>query len=93
MLLYCTGSLTYRYTLDLLALEAQHSPKGDIADPRLAPINTPLLREAWQACLRLHLYQKLLQYLMRGFTQGFQIGFDYRCELKRAKKNRHPEYQ
>ena len=93
MLLYCTGSLTYRYTLDLLALEAQHSPKGDIADPRLAPINTPLHREAWQACLRLHPDQKLVQYLMRGFTQGFRIGFDYRCELKGAKKNMHSATQ
>ena len=91
MLLYCTGSLTYRYTLDLLALEAQHSPKGDIADPR--PINTPLHREAWQACLRLHPDQELVQYLMRGFTQGFWIGFDYRCELKGAKKNMHSATQ
>ena len=89
MLLHCTGSNTYRYTPDLLALEAQHSPKGDIADPRLAPINTPLHKEAWQACLRLHPDQNLVQYLTRGFTQGFRIGFDYRCELKGAKKNMH----
>ena len=89
MLLYCTGTYTYRYTLDLLALEAQHSPKGDIEDPRLAPINTPLHKEAWQACLWHHPDQNLVQYLTRGFTQGFRIGFDYSCELKGAKKNMH----
>ena len=93
MLLYCTGSYTYWYTLDLLALEVQHSPEGDIADPRLAPINTPLHKKAWQACLRLHPDQNLVQYLMRGFTQGFRIGFDCRCELKGAKKNMHSATQ
>ena len=101
MLLYCTGLCTYQYTLDLLALEAQYSPKGDIADPRLAPINTPLHKEAWQTCLRLHPDQNLVQYLMRyctklctrGFTQGFQIGFDHGCELKGAKKNMHSATQ
>ena len=64
---YCKGSCTYRYTLHLLALE-ECSPKGDVADPCLAPINTPCTLKPGKACLRLHPDQKLVQYFMRGIT-------------------------
>ena len=30
---------------------------------------------------------------MRGITLGFRVGFDYRCELKGAKKNMHSANQ
>ena len=54
------------HPIDLLTLEAQHSPEGDIADPHLAPINTLLHKEA---CLWLHSDQKFVQYFMRALPR------------------------
>ena len=64
-----------------------------MADPRLAEINTPLCSEACRACLQAHPDLSFTQYILRGITQGFRVGFDRGCELKAVKKNMHSATQ
>ncbi len=51
-------------------------------------VNTPLVASQWEEALRLHPDAEFVKYLLRGITQGFRIGFDYRrCECRQAVAN------
>ena len=81
-------------TSDLLVRKAQRFPEGDIADPHLAPIKIlSCTRKPGKHAQGSTLIKSRYNTIMRGFTQGFQVGFDYSCELKGAKKNMHSANQ
>ena len=62
----------YRYTDDLMALEATASGQGPA--PFLPA--TPLRVDAWQKYLAKHPDQRFAQYTIRGIREGFHIGVD-----------------
>ena len=55
----------------------------------MSRVATPLHVEAW--CRELANYPdgRLTRYLLRGFTQGFRIGFTHDAQLKTSKRNMH----
>ena len=52
---------------------------------RLVPVHPD---GQWEEALRLHPDAEFVKYLLRGITQGFRIGFDYRpCKCRQAVAN------
>ena len=71
-------------------------PNGDIVDPRLGSITTPLNIEARASCLEGHPDQAYVKYLFDGMKYGFHIGYNWANHRKLAKCNmpsthEHPE--
>ena len=69
---------------------------GDIADPRLGSITTPLNIEAWASCLEDHPDRAYVKYLLDGMKYDFRIGCNWVNSRKPAKSNmpstrEHPE--
>ena len=62
------------------------------------PVHTPLIPTAWGELLSSYPDQRLVQFFLRGITEGFQIGYSDRISqgLKSSRKNlegaiQHPE--
>ena len=52
-------------------------------------MQTPLNRLAWELALASHPDQAFVQYLLRGISEGFRIGFDRTCPLQSTSRNMH----
>ena len=62
------------------------------------PVHTPLIPTAWGELLSSYPDQRLVQFFLRGITEGFQIGYSARISqgLRSSRKNlegaiQHPE--
>ena len=56
--------------------------------PEARLVITPLKAPAWSIYLQTHPDQELVQFFLKGITQGFRIGFNYHSQqLKSSKKN------
>ena len=66
----------YAYTRDLLELESRRAVCS-LADipAELQWIRTPLQVHEWERSLRVHPDREFCQFLLRGMTEGFRIGF------------------
>ena len=89
-------SPTYQYTSDLIKLASMKDQEGDMADPRLADVTTPLNHQAWARCLQYYPGRIFTQYILDGIRNGFQIGFNRSQPLKLTKQNmlsarQHPQ--
>ena len=86
----------YRYMAQLKQLRATSHSSTSTVDPRLAPIITPLIVEAWEHCLRVHPDQDFAAYIIDGLRHGVTAGCDPESKLQPAKRNNpsaddHPE--
>lgn len=48
---------------------------------------TPLVWMEWDWLIELHPDQQLQSYIVDGIQNGFRVGFNYECELKKADHN------
>ena len=59
-----------------------------LVPPEACRVKTPLKAPAWSIYLRTYPHQELVQFFLRGITEGFRIGFNYHTQqLKSARKN------
>ena len=65
----------YKYTSQLLALEACADGRGELP-AYLCKIVTPLKLDAWQEALEDHPDQAFANYILGGIRNGFRIGFN-----------------
>ena len=66
----------YIYTKDLLALEAKR-PTVPPPLPILGKsVTSPLILHNWSAALEEHPDRAFVEYILKGLTHGFHIGFD-----------------
>lgn len=77
----------YPYRADLLALEGSLPRPEAQQDQHLANVSTPLVLAEWRRELNAHLDEAFAQYLIRGISQGFCIGFDKSKRLQAATRN------
>ena len=81
---------TYRFTSDLLALEAASPALTSLPyDTSLSP---PLQPEAWRRALHTIPDRQFTEFLMRGITYGFRIGLKEGAVLKPARHNLKSAY-
>ncbi len=76
----------YHYLEDLFTLEGHHPPSPVVEWPR-GP--TPIIAQAFTHYTCHHPDQRFAQYILKGISQGFHIGFDKGCRLKQNWRN-HP---
>ena len=83
------GRLSYAYTEDLLRLDSRRAAVSLAEIPReLQQIRTPLRAREWERSLVAHPDREFCDYLLRGITEGFRVGFRYSsCRCNRAKAN------
>lgn len=86
----------YRYMAQLQQLDSTSNVPVPITDPRLAPITTPLNIGAWSQCLKYHPDRQFAEYILRGISEGFKLGFNPDSKLRAASRNmpsaeEHPE--
>ena len=59
-----------------------------LVPPEACRVTTPLKVPAWSIYLRTYPHQELVQFFLRGITEGFRIRFNYHNrQLKSAQKN------
>ena len=75
----------YRFTEDLLALEAASPPRLNL--PYEGRLASPLQPLAWERALQSLPDRTLANFLMRGITGGFRIGIGEEDHLRSAKRN------
>ena len=76
------------YMDHLRALSSQSPPFPSHLPLSLCAINTPLVVDEWRLQLRDHPDAEFVEYLLRGMTEGFHIGFNYQeYSCRRAKRN------
>ena len=75
----------YPYTSDLLTLESYQIPTAANLQAPFSSFTTPI--HEWEPILRSHPDKLFAQFLERGLTHGFRIGFDRSKPLKPAKQN------
>ena len=75
----------YRFTSDLLALEAASPPLPSSLDDHL--LASPLRLEAWRRALEDIPDRAFCDFLLRGISRGFRIGFTTGGPLKPATRN------
>ena len=106
MLLRCESPLTclvphaewrslYPYTADLVCLDLCR-PSRPRVHPLHHPVCSPLDGGAWAEALRSHPDKAFVCFLLRGFKEGFRIGFHRPAPLQSASRNmlsalQHPE--
>ena len=106
MLLHCESPLTclvphaewrslYPYTADLVCLDLCRPSRPQV-HPLHHPVWSPLDGGAWAEALRPHPDRAFIRFLLRGFQEGFRIGFHRPAPLQSASRNmlsalQHPE--
>lgn len=86
----------YRYTGDLLALEACSGGRNDLPETSHR-ITTPLVASRWQAAMQAHPDRAYTGYVVAGIQQGFRVGFEHGRQGCRSVSNnmasaqQHPE--
>ena len=83
------GRWSYAYTRDLLKLESRRAVMSLAEIPvELQQIQTPLQVREWERSLCAHPDREFCDFLLRGMTNGFRVGFWYAtCSCTRAKSN------
>lgn len=75
---------------DLLTLESC-TPRNQLYQlpPQLLVVTTPIVRDAWSLAMATFPDPRLTTYLLKGFKEGFRIGFDRKLQisLKSSKRN------
>ena len=71
-------------------------PAVEMAPPAWNTVTTPLQLPTWKLALRSHPDQAFAQYIIKGITEGFRIGYSRQAPLKSAQQNmysarEHPE--
>ena len=74
----------YRYTSDLLALEASTPSRGCLP-PDCCQISSPLKPDTWESLLSTHPDRKFVQFIVRGLRYGFRTGG--RADLRSILQN------
>ena len=69
-----------------MALET-HQATQAIIDPRFLPTSTPLNTSAWKLCLQSHPDRSFAEFILKGVSTGFRIGFSRSSPLSSANKN------
>ena len=77
----------YPYLEDLLAIDGCRPPPTHVVPEWLAQIVTPLRPHAWAAALASHPDEAFRDYICRGISQGFRVGFDHRVVCESAGRN------
>ena len=79
----------YRYTEDLLALQACKPEIPLVIPSNLAIIQSPLSEKLgeWRRALEGHPDKLFSQYILVGLAKGFRVGFDYTQQCKPAVRN------
>ena len=55
--------------------------------PELTKISTPLKVDVWRTALQSHPDRRLAEYIVRGLSTGFRVGFDGSRRLLSAERN------
>ena len=84
------GKGGYKYTSDLLALDACRAPEGRPMPPALTVITTPLRLQQWEAALQGFPDEQLKGYILQGIVNGFRVGFDYVNHATKASTHNMP---
>ena len=78
----------YKYTDQLLELEACSSDSNEALPAYLCQVVTPLKLEAWRKVLSSYPDQRFATYILRGIEQGFRIGYNpHLVKLQPARAN------
>ena len=79
----------YMYMEDLQVLNSMTPPLGSAKLPeRLTRVVTPLKSEVWERYLQALPDKECAQYMVKGLSQGFHVGFNYReCTYSSARCN------
>ena len=78
----------YKYTNQLLELEACSSGRNEALPAYLCQVVTPLKLEAWHKALSDYPDQRFAAYILRGVEQGFRIGYNpHLVKLQPARAN------
>ena len=77
----------YRYTGDLLALDAGIPSTSVRGRKSLWEVSTPLIVPAWATALASHPDQVYRNHIISGLTDGFRIGFNRSQPLSSAERN------
>ena len=64
----------YRHDLVILDSRRPRNARSDIPGA-YRQIRTPVRVEAWERCLASHPDRILVEYILKGFREGFRIGF------------------
>lgn len=76
VLILCMAGEGYPYVEDLKVLESRKPKSGSVSLPReLSEIRTPVLVDSWREALASHPDRAFRDYIVRGFREGFHIGF------------------
>jgi len=76
----------YKYMEDLKTMESSGWPVAPIPEV-LQQAHTPLRVLVWEECLRSHPDREFAEYITRGLTQGFRIGFRYQDQVCRSARS------
>ena len=79
--------LPYPHLEDLLAIDGCRPPPTHVVPEWLAQIVTPLKPLAWAAALASHPDEAFRDYICRGISQGFRVGFDLGVVCESAERN------
>ena len=79
--------LDYRYTGDLVALDACISSTSVRGRKSLREVLTSLIVPAWATALASHPEQVYRNHITSGLTEGFRIGFNWSQSLSSAERN------
>ena len=84
----------YRYTNQLLALNACKPQPGEETSKAKGGVTTPLSAAVWAVGLTEHPNPTFVEYIIKGLREGFRVGFNRVSTLKSAMSNLsvpHPE--
>ena len=76
-LLLSAGNRGYPYTRHLEVLDSRRPPPGRIVPEILRRVETPLVANEWERCLRNHPDGRYREYILTGLRNGFRVGFQY----------------
>ena len=71
------GNRGYPYTRHLEVLDSRRPPPGRIVPEILRRVETPLVANEWERCLRNHPDGRYREYILTGLRNGFRVGFQY----------------
>ena len=77
----CAGSRQgYLYIPELRVLDGRRAAQPEEVPQLLQAVNTPLRIAEWQKALPTYPDQEFREYLLKGNTQGFRIGFQHQSK-------------